>query len=170
MSQQSRIETVAVTDPPSSLFIPYPHQFYWSSASPASPATMMNYNDMSDEDKEKLNRAAGQCNFTCLFLFCTSAFVCGLTATSYCAFVSRDVTTTQGADEICAGVSNATADQCKSFFDNHGESIGTCVCGQSTPHELTRDLSFGRNRILGLASYSASRPNYLSLVHSVCGR
>lgn len=80
----------------------------------------MNYDNMSDEDKEKLNRAVGQCNFSCLFLFCTSAFCCGIMATSYCAFVSRDVTTTESAVEICAQGTNSTTEQCESFLDDHG--------------------------------------------------
>ena len=59
-----------------------------------------------------------QCNFTCLFLFCSAAFMCGLTATSFCAFVSRDVIPTADGKQICEEL--ATADQCGSLLDNHG--------------------------------------------------
>lgn len=83
-------------------------------------ATMMNYDNMSDEDKEKLNRAVGQCNFTCLFLFCSAAFICGITATSFCAFVSRDVVPAADAKEICDQLTNSTSDQCGSYLNNHG--------------------------------------------------
>lgn len=101
---------------------------------------MMNLENMSPEDREKLNLAAGQCNFTCLFLFCSAAFCCGLTATSFCAFVSRDVTTTESAAAICESATNSTADQCESFFNNHG--IGFWAWQATVPVDQLVCLSY----------------------------
>lgn len=100
----------------------------------------MNYDNMSDEDKAKLHRAAGQCNFTCLFLFCSAAFICGITATSYCAFVGRDINATQDAATICEDATNSTADQCASFFNNHG--VGFWGWQATVPVDQTVCLSY----------------------------
>lgn len=103
---------------------------------------MMNYDNMTDEERARLNRAVGQCNFICLFLFCSAAFICGITATSFCAFVSRDVTTTQDVAAFCEELFNATESQCTSFLDNHG--IGFWAWQATEPVDTTVCLSYSQ--------------------------
>jgi hypothetical protein len=71
---------------------------------------------MSDEEKKTaMVRAAKSCNFFCLFLACTAAMSCGLAATGWCAFVTRDVQIDYSQVPAICEQYGATAAQCETI-------------------------------------------------------
>lgn len=76
---------------------------------------------MSSDDKAKMYKAAKQCNFFCLFLVCTTAWIMSLYATAFCAFVDRSVNfqAQDNVDSVCATLS-IPEDQCVSILGEHG--------------------------------------------------
>lgn len=70
-----------------------------------------------DDDTKK--RYMGMCNFLLLFTFSTAAFICTITSTGYCAFVSRNIVLSEPASTVCEGYEGETM-QCETFLQNHG--------------------------------------------------
>ena len=66
-------------------------------------------------------QTAKKCNYVCLFLVCTTAFIMSLYATAFCSFVNRNIELQDGATigSVCSSL-DIPQDQCTSMLDNHG--------------------------------------------------
>ena len=70
--------------------------------------------DMNDKKK-----TAGVCIYFCVAIFSLSAFCCGIAATGYCGFVSRDIQIKSDRTEFCDSLQMET-EVCATLLDNHG--------------------------------------------------
>lgn len=70
--------------------------------------------DMNDKKK-----TAGVCIYFCVAIFSLSAFCCGIAATGYCGFVSRDIQIKSDRTEFCDSLQMET-EVCATLLNNHG--------------------------------------------------
>lgn len=100
---------------------------------------MPSLEDLSPSEREKVIRAAGQCNFSLVFLFATTAMCLSAASTSYCSFVSRDVTYDDTAVNLYCN-NRTDSDQCFNFFKDQG--IGFWSWQATIPVDQVRGAVF----------------------------
>lgn len=81
----------------------------------------MDPNNLSDDQKRQV---VGKANFCCLSIYSCIAFICGIYATAYCAFVQRNVETGSGFQSYCTseGIDQGL---CNTLTENHGVGFWT---------------------------------------------
>ena len=63
--------------------------------------------------------SAGKASFFCVSILACAAFVCGLSATGYCAFARRTIVAGANFDEIC-NTYGIPEDQCSTLTQDNG--------------------------------------------------
>ena len=96
----------------------------------------------------------GQASFFCLAIFSLAAFVCGLSATGYCAFARRTIVAGANFDEVCSTY-GIPADQCLTLTKDNGVGFW----GWQTTVPVDQTVCFSYTQYIG----SKYRPSLKSL-------